>query len=393
MRFLGALAAVAFTFASTRGAEAATTTLPFELANDHVFIDVALDGTGPYHFVVDSGSPFALLDASVARELHLPVAPQGTVGGVGNAQVPAGSTTARVLRIGGLAIAHEPFVVTDLHGTIGTAEGRAVDGVIGRDLLKKFTTTFDYEHRTLAFDPDLHATDPADTTFVPMRTARGVPQIDCTIAGVRSTCNVDTGSRLPVTVLAPFTHAHPRVVPSALGDVGVDGFGLGGAAFGRLGILPSLEFGGYALRDVICDYSTQTQGAFADENLGGNIGGGVLKRFTVIFEYARQRIGFSPNAGFALPPLVDRSGLFLVTTGDAIQILDVRPATPASRAGLAKNDRILDVDGEPVSANDLPTLRARLSAAPGTSLALRIERDGTPREIAFALEDYVGPGI
>ncbi|XOZ34878.1 RIP metalloprotease RseP [Halomonadaceae bacterium KBTZ08] len=57
----------------------------------------------------------------------------------------------------------------------------------------------------------------------------------------------------------------------------------------------------------------------------------------------------------------------------------IRAGSPAERAGLQSGDRILAVDDEPVS--DWLELVERIRAAPGESLSLRIERDGSERTI------------
>jgi len=367
----------------------AATTVPFQLVNDHVFIDIALNGTGPYHFVFDSGAPFDLLDTDVARELGLHVKPHGTVGGVGAAEAPAGEATVRVVRVGDLALAAEPFVVTDLHATIGAAEGRAIDGVIGRDVLERFPTTFDYESGSIVLGADVRALVRAGATLVPMRLAGGIPQIACRIATIPAACNVDTGSRLAVTVPAPFVAAHPEAAPSGRSAVGIDGFGLGGPAFGRLGRLRTLAFGGFSLHDVVCDYSTQTRGAFANPALGANIGGGIWRRFTLTFDYAHRRLALRANSRFDRPEPPDRSGLFLIGRDDAVRVLDVRADTPAAHAGIAKNDRIVAVDRRRVAASDLPSIRARLMSAPETIVTLTVEDDGWKRDVALTLDDFV----
>ncbi|GAC1302901.1 MAG: hypothetical protein NVSMB19_12500 [Vulcanimicrobiaceae bacterium] len=395
MTLVGRLAARALGVLAALGACAlparAATSVPFALVNDHVYVDVALNGMGPYHFVIDSGAPDGLLDDEVARELRLRVSPHGTVGGVGDGEARAGDASVRTLRVGDRTFAHERFVVTPLRATIGAAEGRRIDGILGRDVLARAVTTFDYERSTVVFGSDVRALVRGGATLLPMRVVDGVPQIDCLIAAVAATCNVDTGSRLPVTVLAAFAAAHPQTVPATLSAVGVDGFGLGGPALGRLGRLSALAFGGFVLRDIVCDYSTQRRGAFANPALGANVGGGVWRRFALTLDYAHRRIALRANAGFdrAEPP--DRSGLFLVGAGAAVLVLDVRPDTPASRAGIAKNDRILAVDGDSVTHTDVPAIRATLTSQPPATVVLRIERAGVAREVVLALDDYVPP--
>ncbi|GAC1567530.1 MAG: hypothetical protein NVS2B3_06180 [Vulcanimicrobiaceae bacterium] len=342
----------------TPAAAPARTVLPFELTNDHVFIDVGI-GAATYHFVFDSGAPFGLLDRAVARELGLAVRERRAVGGVGDGEARAGETTVDAIRLGDLTFSAARFVVTDLHDTIGIAEGRAIDGVVGREVLERFATTFDYGNRSIVLDADPASIERAGATFVAMHLHRGVPQIACRIATVPATCNVDTGSRLALTLPAPFVAAHPEVAPSRWSALGVDGFGLGGPAYGRFGSLASLTFGDVTFADVLADYSAQTRGAFADPELGANIGGGLLRRFAVTFDYRHGRIGFAKTADFDRPEAPDRSGLFLVGPGGIVRVLDTRPGSPAARAGIAKDDVILAVDGRDVVAGGALGLLAR----------------------------------
>lgn len=368
-------------------------TVPFTLENDHVFVDVSLNGTGPYRFALDSGAPFGLLDSGVARELGLRVRPRGTVGGVGDTEASAGDTTVRAVRLGALALPDEPFVVTELRTTIGAAEGGAIDGVIGGDVFERFVTTFDYARGSIVFGADVAALVRSGAALLPMRLAGGVPQIACRIAAVPARCNVDTGSRLALTIPAKFAAAHPEVRSSKLSAVGIDGFGIGGAALGRLGRLSALAFGGFTVRDAVCDYSTQTRGAFANARLGANVGGGIWRRFTLTFDYAQRRIALRPNDDFDHPEAPDRSGLFLIGREGTVRVLDVRPGTPSAEAGIEKGDRIVAIAGRAVAAAELPAIRMLLASRQRTPVALALERAGERRDIALTLADYIPPSL
>lgn len=58
---------------------------------------------------------------------------------------------------------------------------------------------------------------------------------------------------------------------------------------------------------------------------------------------------------------------------------EIRPGSPAEQAGLQTGDRIVAVNDEPVP--DWFALVERIRAAPGESLSLRIERDGSERTV------------
>jgi len=83
----------------------------------------------------------------------------------------------------------------------------------------------------------------------------------------------------------------------------------------------------------------------------------------------------------------DRSGVFLVNTG-AITIFDVRPGTPAAKAGLAKGDVITSVNKS--STLSLSEVRNLFRGEPGTVVHLLVKsKDGATHAIDLTLADYV----
>ena len=53
--------------------------------------------------------------------------------------------------------------------------------------------------------------------------------------------------------MTPWIAAHPQVVPSKTSGIGVNGFGVGGGAMGRLGRIKMLGSGNFILSNVITD--------------------------------------------------------------------------------------------------------------------------------------------
>ena len=67
-------------------------------------------------------------------------------------------------------------------------------------------------------------------------------------------------------------------------------------------------------------------------------------------------------------------------------VSEVKPDSPASHAGIEKGDIILSVNGKPV--NDNAQLRMTISLMqPGTSVSLKVLRDGAEREVSARLEE------
>ncbi|MDO9708428.1 S41 family peptidase [Paracraurococcus lichenis] len=75
---------------------------------------------------------------------------------------------------------------------------------------------------------------------------------------------------------------------------------------------------------------------------------------------------------------------------EEVRIAAVTPGSPAAEAGLRLGDRVLEVDGEPLSARDLAAAAALLEGPAGTEVALRVER-GRRRFNVLLLRSTVAP--
>ncbi len=366
-------------------ANGTSTTIPFELVDNHVALPVTIDGKGPFTFLFDSGGQ-NLLDADVAKQLG--IAPSGGINGTG---VGSGSeafqfATVEALGVGGATLRHQSFLLAPVRAGFGAGGSKPVDGLIGFEVLARFVTTFDYDGRRIVLATP-GAAGPPRGTVIPFTFNSTQPMIACAIGGVPGTCTIDTGSRASLSVTSPFIAAHPAIVPPNATAVGANGFGVGGPSLGRLG-RTTLAFGGFTIPDVVADLSTQTQGAFADPFVSGNIGAGVFKRFAVTFDYPHQTMGLAPGRAFAARDGYDRSGAFVVGQAGKVVVADVRPGTPAAAAGLARGDVIATLNGSAPAG--VGAVRAAFLGTPGTALSLGLSaKDGTTRTVTLTLRDYV----
>ncbi len=363
------------------------TTVPFELVDNHVYLDVMLDGKGPYRFIFDTGGQ-NVIDPDVAKEIGA-----GAVGSVQGTGVGAGTdefafANVSSLRVGQAELKDQTFVVTPVRAGFGVSASERADGLIGWEVLARFVTTFDYGRNQLTL-----RTVPAQ---VPGKTTAFVfggtqPQMPCTIDAIPTICSIDTGSRAAIDLYSPFVAAHPAVMPANATAPGFNGFGVGGAAIGRLGRLRTLELGGYALNDVIAGFSTATQGAFASVGVGGNVGGAVWRQFSVTFDYPRQTITLEPDARFGERGTWERAGMYLINHAGKIVVANVRAGTPAAAAGISKGDVIAAIDGTSGAQLTLASARAAFLRPAGTVLTLQVQspQAAAPRTVKLTLRDYV----
>jgi predicted aspartyl protease len=117
-----------------------------------VLVPVRVNGTGPYHFVVDTGATTTTLDDRVATELGLrDTGDIEIVTSAGMFRTPSGAVdelaigTTRISRLAVSWMRHDELKRDD----------RRISGVLGQDVLRRRTLTIDYSRRhiTLTTDP------------------------------------------------------------------------------------------------------------------------------------------------------------------------------------------------------------------------------------------------
>lgn len=366
-----------------------STTVPMTLGENHVYLNVMLNGKGPYHFIFDTGGS-NVVDPAVAKEVG--AAGSGSVQGSGVGSQTEEFSLARVgsLQIGDALLKDQVFAVAPTRMGFGVSAGRSVDGLIGWEVLARYVTTFDYANKQVVLTMPGSAQPPANGHVVPFVFYGTQPQIACTIDSIPAECTIDTGARDTITFMAPFMKEHPQIVPTTLTEVGVNGFGFGGPALGRLGRVQTIGIDDLQFENLVGDFTTQTAGALAAPFVGANIGGNLLRRFTVTFDYNNGTMTLVPNSDYSAPDAYERSGLFMIKHGGGIVVIDSRPGTPAAKAGIVKGDTIVSVNGTPANQMLLSDIRGVLAQPAGTVVTLQVAaKDGMTRTVKLVLADYI----
>ena len=360
--------------------DSARTSVPFDILDRHVYVNVRLNGKGPYRFVFDTGGS-NVVDPAVAKEINTATSGSWHDNGTGGGTESSSYTTVDSLQIGNATLRHQVFSVEPMR------KGFGVDGLIGFEVLARYVTTFDYATRTLTLAmPHAGRTSHGDALhFVLWGT---MPQIGCSVDGIASQCTVDTGDANSLQFFAPFVANHPKVVPAKHSAVGVSGYGVGGGHRGFMGRLKSLQLGTFTLQDLVAGYSTQKKGGLASPFLAANLGGGVWDRFTVTFDYRTQKLMLQPNVNFSARDSFDRSGMAVIDKAGKVVVYSVRAETPAAKARFAKGDVILSIDG--VAPQSATQVRRVFHEAPGTVLHLQVsDKTGKTRTLTLTLRDWV----
>lgn len=205
------------------------------------------------------------------------------------------------------------------------------------------------------------------------------------------------------------------------------GYGLSGNVLGRRSKLNEVKLKSFALKDV--------KVAFPDnefitvlrkiEGRNGSLGGEILKRFNLIFNYKNGTVRFKKNRHFKDDFSYNKAGIDLENDGirlvteyerdtpdvennnsaitikavfatnkktivvSAYSVSQVRPNSPAERIGLKKGDKLLAINGKDTSNYSLQELTNFFFDKEGTKLRLLVERIGIKINMLLTLESPI----
>ena len=367
---------------------ATQTTFPFRLLNNHIYTDAWVNGQGPLLFIVDTGGENILVP-SAARKLDIKTEGAMAGTGVGDKAVSVGLAKVESLRVGDADFRDQVVYVMDF--IPNDVEGVDIQGMLGFTVFKRFVTRVDYgKHEITLIEPDHF--DPKDAgTPIPFVFNGDLPEVEGTFDGIPGKFDVDTGSRASLTLTGPFAKQHDLRAANPKGVVAVDGWGVGGSSRSYVMRGKALTIGPVKIPGIVTALSLQEKGSFASPSYQGNIGGGILKRFVVTFDYARHLMYLKP-----LPQPVadldtyDRAGMWINAAKGGMAVMDVTANGPAAQAGIEVGDVITKVNGKAATSIPIGELRRMLSdEPPGTLVRLAVKRGNTTREIAVALRDQI----
>lgn len=265
-------------------------TIPFEPCAGHICIAVRINGAGPFHFLLDTGSRNVITRAVFDR-LGLAQTGSATIQGSGYDTEHGAITTVRETRLAGLTLRDQPFIVIP-----SPAPGAAtpLDGTLGAEWFQRCPILIDYAARRLTLY------DPASFRYagkarpLPLSFSGLTPQIDGLLDGVPGKFTIDTGSDLHLTLSTGFVASHDLLDKYAPRGV-VHSVGLGGPSTLLTGHAGTLTLGAVAIDAPRLEFPTLSLGAFAESDVAGNLGDGVLRQANWLFDYGRRTVYLEKN--------------------------------------------------------------------------------------------------
>jgi len=195
-------------------------------------------------------------------------------------------------------------------------------------------------------------------------------------------------------MLEPTSHPRIKVPDSVVSSI--IGRGLGGVITGKVGRIKTLRLGDYDIREVIASFPDPNSYfdslKLSHTQRNGAIGGEILSRFTVIFNFPKEEMYIHKNSSFKKKFHYNLSGLTVKAKGarlNVFEIMEVREKSVAHRAGVREGDLIVSVNGINARSLDLNTILGFFNNKPGKKVNLVVNRGGEQLKLNFELADQI----
>ena len=364
-------------------------TVPFRLINNHIYVTSSINGCPPRLFLVDTRG-YDTVTPATADALHLRVVGRQSTTGTGDNVVQSGLARVSSITIGAATVVDQSVAVLPFNNA---AEGVDEQGMIGYEFLARFITRIDYSRREITFSEKADRNSSDIGVSVPFVLFHQLPVVAGFYAHIRGKFGVDTGSRGSLGLTGPFVSTHHLYGKGRQGVMATTGWGIGGESRGFVTRGAPLMLGRVLIESPVTDFSTDEGGSGGSPIFPNILGGGILKRFVVTLDYPGYTMFLKQTAEPKMElDSYDRSGMWINQGDGFFLVVSTVKDGPAERGGLRKGDRIIAVDGVPVSELRLYEVRTRLrDQSPGTVVSLTLQRRNSRRSATITLRNLIPP--
>ncbi|WP_313001088.1 PDZ domain-containing protein [Chryseobacterium gleum] len=406
------------------------TVIPFQFINNLIFIPITVNGA-ELTFLLDTGVSEAILFSLENKELKLSNVEKVKFSGLGGSVSIDGLKSERNIGKIGDEIVNTSmslYIIIDEEFNISPHVGIPVNGVIGYHFFKDHPIYIDYISKkiTVYENADLLKKKIKRFEEFPITIEKDKPYL---YAGVEMTNEkkdskllIDLGNSDAIwlfpTLIKNFVYNRPNIDDFL-------GRGFNGDIYGKRSRIHNFYLGDFKFKKPLTampdEFSIQHVNLV--ENRKGSVGGEIMRRFTVIFDYPNKKLYLKKNRNFDDPFHFNMSGLdfkqdglewqedrlkietqksAMVTTEvykDAFQykfslkpifsITGVRKDSPAYEAGLKKDDKVISINGERTADMTLEKIVELMKSNEGRNITMVIRRKNEELTFRFMLEDPI----
>ncbi len=287
--------------------------IPFRLYSNHVYMHVAVNGSAPLWFLLDTGAG-NIIDDRRAQALGLKLGSPGRTIGSGEGEVDYAYARDIKYVLSGVTVTKQRFAVVKLSGVEECSNSvevdrqgeisrrlqplmgdqrQPLDGVLGNEFFKLFVVEIDYGTQSISlYDPGSYKYD-GQGEVIPLEIEGHIfiraPLKSSKSGVIPGRFLIDTGAMTALMLNRPFVEKS-GLMPPADQTRPFELCGIGGGSPARIGTLESLRLGSIEVKNPITIFSEARAGSLASEDYDGMIGNATLRHFKVVFDYSRKRM-------------------------------------------------------------------------------------------------------
>jgi hypothetical protein len=276
--------------------------------------------------------------------------------------------------------------------------GTDVHGILGYELFSRFIVEINYEKKIMTLRAPENFHKPKKFRSLPITVEDTKPYVKLPITLLDGTTLIakllmDSGASHGL-MLDPSSNdaikVPKHVVSSTIGR------GLGGEITGKVGRIKQIGIADYKIENPIANFPDPN--SYIDTlkmtsvARNGSVGGEIMSRFTVIYNFPKEEVYFKKNAFYKKKFYYNLSGIIVKAKGSRLnvfEIREVREKSVAAAAGLLPGDIIRVVNGVEARELSLDLLNGLLNSKPGKKIKIEVERNGYRTKREFRLTDEI----
>lgn len=375
--------------------------IPFRKINNLIIVPVLLNNLIPLNFMVDTGVKTAILtDRFYSDLLQIPYSRKITIKGAGNIQQVDAYVASNVSFALPQVTGHgqSMLVLEEDYLQLSSQLGIEVHGILGYELFSRYVVKIDYSRSLLTlYEPEVFRPRRRYTAF-DMDIVDTKPYINCSLTtsgdGEKEEARLflDTGASHALLLHQTSDSLGGFQLPDKT-LYGMLGRGLVGDIFGHMGRIHSVGMQDFVFKDVLTSYPNDSSYAITEDGFrDGTIGGELLKRFTVIFDYPNGKLYLKKNRDYRDEFVFSKTGLILVAEGPGLnkfRVSMVRENSPAAEAGIKVGDELLKMNFSRTELMDLMEVTEKFRRRDGKKVRLRFKRGDEKYKTVLRLRNII----
>lgn len=266
--------------------------IPFELYNNQIYLQIPVNGSKPLWLILDTAAT-TILSRSAMQKLGLKVQEQGEFQSKGESIKFKYALTKNVsFKLPGATFKLQKVPVTDFE-SVEKCVGHPADGILGLEFFGSAVVEIDYKNRFLnIFEAESYKyngkgesvlLEPLDNGYMTAR-AEIMPKNRTPLTGKFM---IDTGFALALLLNSPFVERSKLLTEGQGEEMTICGFGEEKSVKDKVA---ALRLGGFKFDELTTLFAKSKSGTTSSDDHDGLLGGEILSRYKVIFDYSRRQM-------------------------------------------------------------------------------------------------------